>query len=855
MATGGPDLRKEDAIDLAVQVFQGDEGHWLALLGVQRAHAGHQPGQGDALAVPGGVQFARARGDDALQVAQAVLQRVLGQVDADQLLFPIEQLPALHLGHVLLRAQQVDGHLEAAAVAAEEGHLTGGGRGVGAAAVAEHTVERVQQLRPRAPLVEHAHLDHRLQGALADAPQIDPLGQVDGVAEGAVGLALVEEHLHRALAGVLDGRQPIADGGPALFFPPRRRAAAPPRPVVLDGKIELRLVDAGRGHVDAQPAGVGHVLGHLLGVGVVDGQQGGDVLHRVVGLQIGRLATDDGVVGGVGLVEAVAGEKLDVAPDGLAHFPREAALHGPGRELRLVLVHQVALLLGHRLADHVRLARLIAGQFGGDADDLLLIDKDAVGVLQDGLQFRRVIGGDVPAVKQQGVHAADVFGDVLHRPGAEEGDGGDDVVEALGLHVHHQLAHARAFHLEDALHVAAAEHLERLIHPLVVVRRRPDLADVVGNVVHRVAHAVALLDQLRRLAHDRQRAQAQEIDLQQADLLDDLHRPLADGADAAQAGLAAGRPVQGHILHQRLVGDDDAGGVAAGMAGHALQLLGRVHQLAHARVALVLLLQVGRVELVVVVENVDDLGRLAGDGRDEPGDGVHLRQGHVEGAADVADGRPRAQRPEGDDLGDLVLAVLLHGVLHHLVPAVVGVVEVDVGHRHAAGVEEALEDEAVGDGVDAGDAQRVGHHRPRAAAAHVPPDVRLPRELAQIPNDQEIGVEAHAVDDGDLVLQPRPHRRVTVGALRAIAPHQPLLAQFAQVARRVVAVRHGEDGQVVALAAQVEVAHLGDEQTVVQRAGDVAEEVSHLRPRLEVVALVAEAQPARLVDRRPGLDA
>ncbi len=202
-----------------------------------------------------------------------------------------------------------------------------------------------------------------------------------------------------------------------------------------------------------------------------------------------------------------------------------------------------------------------------------------------------------------------------------------------------------------------------------------------------------------------------------------------------------------HVLNERLVGDDDPGGVAAGVAGDAFQLLGRVHQFAHARVGLVLLLQIGRVELVVVIEDVDDLGRLAGNGWDEAGDGVHLRQGHVEGAADVADGRPRPQRPEGDDLGHLVLAVLLHGVLHHVVPAVVGVVEVNVGHGDAAGVQEALEDEAVGDGVDAGDAQRVGHQRTRAAAAHIPPDINPAGVFAQVPDDEEVGVEAHAADD------------------------------------------------------------------------------------------------------------
>ena len=99
------------------------------------------------------------------------------RIDADQLLLPIEQLAALDLGRVLLGADEVDG--DAAAVAAEEGELADGGGGVGAAAVADHAVESVDHLRPRAPLVEAADLDHRLQRPLADAPQVDALGQVD----------------------------------------------------------------------------------------------------------------------------------------------------------------------------------------------------------------------------------------------------------------------------------------------------------------------------------------------------------------------------------------------------------------------------------------------------------------------------------------------------------------------------------------------------------------------------------------------------------------------------------------------------------------------------------------------------
>ncbi len=51
------------------------------------------------------------------------------------------------------------------------------------------------------------------------------------------------------------------------------------------------------------------------------------------------------------------------------------------------------------------------------------------------------------------------------------------------------------------------------------------------------------------------------------------------------------------------------------------------------------------------------------------------------------------------------------------------------------------------DGIHHGDLQGVGHDGACRRAARVVPDAPLTREAAQIPNDQEIGVEAHAVDD------------------------------------------------------------------------------------------------------------
>ena len=108
---------------------------------------------------------------------------------------------------------------------------------------------------------------------------------------------------------------------------------------------------------------------------------------------------------------------------------------------------------------------------------------------------------------------------------------------------------------------------------------------------------------------------------------------------------------------------------------------------------------------------------------DQLRDAVDVAVGHAEHAAHVADRGARLELPEGDDLRDalavVALAVVLLGdVADHLVAPAHAEVDVDVGHRDALGIEEALEDDVVLDRIDAGDAEAVGDQaaRPRSRA-------------------------------------------------------------------------------------------------------------------------------------------
>ena len=154
------------------------------------------------------------------------------------------------------------------------------------------------------------------------------------------------------------------------------------------------------------------------------------------------------------------------------------------------------------------------------------------------------------------------------------------------------------------------------------------------------------LDEVDRLAQDRQVREAQEVELEQAQRLDAVHLVLG------HQRVGVGRLLERHQLGQRLAADDHAGGVGRGVAGDALELLG---ELDAAR-------STGGSASTISRRSGDDLERLVEPDaelvRDGLGDAVDLAVAHAQDAADVADGRPGEHRAEGDDLGDVVRAVL-----------------------------------------------------------------------------------------------------------------------------------------------------------------------------------------------------
>ena len=107
----------------------------------------------------------------------------------------------------------------------------------------------------------------------------------------------------------------------------------------------------------------------------------------------------------------------------------------------------------------------------------------------------------------------------------------------------------------------------------------------------------------------------------------------------------------------------------------------------------------------------------AGLYRHQLGELVDLPVGHFEHAPDIAQHAAGLQRAEGDDLRHLIAPVALLHVVDHLVAPLLAEIDVEVRHRHALRIEEALEQETEADRIEVGDGERVGDERARARAA------------------------------------------------------------------------------------------------------------------------------------------
>ncbi len=299
-------------------------------------------------------------------------------------------------------------------------------------------------------------------------------------------------------------------------------------------------------------------------------------------------------------------------------------------------------------------------------------------------------------------------------------------------------------------------------------------------------------------------------------------------------------------VRQRRGRDDHAAGVLAGVADEVLELARQVDQVAYVVLVAVPVHQFLRQHGVVAFAH-RVLERDAQRHRNELGHAVDEAVGEAEHAAGVAHRRLGRHGAVGDDLADPVAAVLAGDVVDHLVAAVHAEVDVEVGHRHAFGIEEALEQQVVGNRIQIGDAQRPRHQRACArTTSGTHRDAVVLGPVDEVRHDQEVAGEPHAHDDVDFQVQASP-----VAFFGVPGGHRQFGQATVQAAMRLGAdpaferliAGHRERRQGVLPQGELEVAALGEGEGVVDGVGDVGEQRLHLVRRLQVLlgAVVARA--------------
>ena len=584
---------------------------------------------------------------------------------------------------------------------------------------------------PDAKGVEAATQSQRLESLAVDIAQVDTLGKVEDVLIGAVLLPLLNNAVGGTVAHALDGCQTEAYLA-----------------VVVHTELQVRLVDVGPQRGDAHLLALVHELGDLRNLVAAARHDGGHELGRIVGLEVGRLVGHPRIAGGVRLVEGVGGELLPVGPDLLQYLRVVAVSFAALDELGLHGVDDLNLLLTHGLTQGVALAAGEVGQLSREQHHLLLVDGDAVGVLQPLLHQRMVVDHFLAALL-----AVDEVGDVLHRPGTVERVHRHEIRKPLGLERPEPLLHPVRLELEKPGRLAAAEELVGL----AVVVRNPVRVEPPVSAPQRLRHArVPRPEQVDALLLDGERLEPEEVHLQEPDRFDEMAVVLGGEQLVAlcRGGiglLLAALLRRGHHrqrLDERIARDEDAAGMDARLADRPLQPRRALHKLVDDGVARVeRRLQVGRRLarlLEVDLRHVGDVG----------GELVRVRQRIVHHPPDVLDRAFRGHLAEGDDVRHVVGAVLPRHVFDHALAP--GVVEIDVyiGHGDAVGVEEPLEEEVELDRVDVGDAEGVGHGRARrrAAPGAYPHAALLARGADVVGDDQEVPRKAHGADRIELEL-------------------------------------------------------------------------------------------------------
>ena len=234
--------------------------------------------------------------------------------------------------------------------------------------------------------IESSGFGEGLHRAAVEAPGVGAAAEVVDGLVWPVLLAFFDQGTDRALAHGLNGGQPDAEA----------RGCAD---AVVYGEELLGAVDVRQMHGYAEAEAL--VDGRYYPVRVVEPgvEDGAHIFQGIMGLEVGRPIGDQGVTDAVGLVEGVPGEGFYEVEDLYGNLLAEALGLCADDEILPFLGHQSGNLLAHSLAHDVGCAQGISGELLEDQQHLVLVDDDAVGLVEKLLEAGMRVGdGALPCL-------------------------------------------------------------------------------------------------------------------------------------------------------------------------------------------------------------------------------------------------------------------------------------------------------------------------------------------------------------------------------------------------------------------------------------------------------------------------
>ena len=393
-------------------------------------------------------------------------------------------------------------------------------------------------------------------------------------------------------------------------------------------------------------------------------------------------------------------------------------------EERLHLVYDLLLFLTHGLTQGIALSTCEVGQLTREKHHLLLIDGDAIGVLEVFLHAGNVIGDRLLTIL-----TGNERGDIVHRSRTVEGIHSDQVLKDRRLELTQIFLHTGRLKLEST---DGAALLIELIGEVIVDRDVVEVDDI----------ACCLLDDLAGFLELRERLESEEVHLDQSGGLDDVSVVLRDGTFQSREVRVVGRG-HGDPVADRVPADDETTGVKTGATDGALELpgifdgvaltgIGRRHCLAQLRRAFDGILQV----------HLHAVGQSVGDGFLQC---VGLLQRQLLHTRHVGERVLRGHTAVGDDVGTVLVPVFVHDPTEHLAASVIVEVGINIREVDTIGIEETLKQQVVFQRVNLCDTQAIGDHRAGGGAtARSHPHAELVAGgIDEVLHDEEVTRETH----------------------------------------------------------------------------------------------------------------